>query len=790
MIELTIDEKKVSVEANTTILEAARSVGVYIPTLCEYKGLSPIGSCRVCVVEVEGERKPVASCHVPAANGMVVKTDTPKLWELRKMMVELILATHPLDCPTCDKGGECELQDITHAFDIKAPKYILNNPDRTKAGANPFLYLDFQKCIQCIRCAHYTEEVEGVKSFDYHGSGGYSVEIDKMIDRDTVGESAAGVIAVCPVGSLLDRPFKQHSKRNWDLTTALTTCPHCPDGCQIILNTAENEIFRVTAPSETDFSQGHPCLRGRFGFGFVKHTSRLKAPLMRVNDTPKEVGWDEAFSFAASRIKEIKEKHGPDSIWGVPSPRLVNEEQQVFDSLFSRMGANVVLFNGIGRSSLSGVREVMGDGYVKPLAYIDESDLVLIAGVDLTETNPFIANRVSRNARLKESKAIVVNPRKIELRKAAWRHLAPRPGTEAALLTWIGKLVGARLKPAPAMDWLDKVDEAQLEALTGVGAAVVREAAKALSDAKRPCIIVGDDPSCGDNRYLGTAAANLLILTGKAGAEGSGIFPVLDECNSWGAMAVHKDARDRKALFEAMQEGRVKALYLAGEDPLGDWPAGWGEAMKKVDFLMVQDSNMTKTAEVAHLVLHSRSFAESVGKYSDHEGRERVVNECLKPYDAAKSGFEIINELGKRLLHSIGDSTEKPARKPENIPSKNTVQIPMVSAPKPNKDYPFLLLTGRKLYGSYSLFERCKPLYDAAPEAILEMNSEDAGRMNLTGGSRVRISSEGGSVEVKVSVMDAVLSSNLYLPIHPKNGSQRLFSPDGSPCFVNIAAVV
>ncbi|HLB05626.1 MAG TPA: 2Fe-2S iron-sulfur cluster-binding protein, partial [Thermodesulfobacteriota bacterium] len=159
MIELTINDIKVEVDANTTILDAARSVGIYIPTLCAHKGLSPIGACRVCVVEVEGERKPVASCHVPAQNGMVVRTDSPKLWELRKMMMELILATHPLDCPICDKGGECELQDITHAFDIKENKYKLNNPLRTKVGANPFLYIDFQKCIQCVRCARYTEDI-------------------------------------------------------------------------------------------------------------------------------------------------------------------------------------------------------------------------------------------------------------------------------------------------------------------------------------------------------------------------------------------------------------------------------------------------------------------------------------------------------------------------------------------------------------------------------------------------------------------------------------------------------
>ncbi|MBI4745602.1 MAG: molybdopterin-dependent oxidoreductase [Deltaproteobacteria bacterium] len=430
MIELTIDEKKISVEANTTILDAARSVGIHIPTLCAYRGLSPIGACRVCVVEVEGERKPVASCHVPVQKGMAVRTDTPKLWEIRKMMLELILATHPLDCPICDKGGECELQDITHAFEIKENKYKLNNPLRTKVGANPFLYIDFQKCIQCVRCARYTEDVEGVKAFDYHGSGGYSSEMDRRLEKDFEAESIAGVIAVCPVGSLLERPFKLHSRRPWDLTKTQTTCPHCSDGCQLVLNTSSDKIYRVTAVSETDFSQGHPCLRGRFGYGFINHPSRLKAPLNKIAGVQKEASWDDALERAASNIKDIKEKYGTEAIWGIASPRLTNEEHLAFASLFSSLGeGNVILSSGVGNTAASGVREVMGEGYSIPLSYIENSDLIIVIGSDLTETNPFLANRISRTARLKESRSVVINPRKIELCKSSWRWLAPKPGT-------------------------------------------------------------------------------------------------------------------------------------------------------------------------------------------------------------------------------------------------------------------------------------------------------------------------------------------------------------------------
>ena len=323
-----------------------------------------------------------------------------------------------------------------------------------------------------------------------------------------------------------------------------------------------------------------------------------------------------ALARAASNIKDIKEKYGPEAVWGIASPRLTNEEHLAFASLFSSLGeGNVILSSGVGNTAIVGIREVMGEGYSRPLTCIDKSDLIIVIGSDLTETNPFLANRISRTARLKESRSVVINPRKIELCKSSWRWLAPKPGTEALLLTWIGKRVGASLKSASTADWLKALDEKQLESLTGVSGRLIEEVASAISEAERPCIVVGDDYSYGDNRSLGVAAANLLILTRKADTEGSGLFPVLDESNSWGAVAIHKDARDIRALYQAIKEGRVKALYVAGEDPIGDWPGGWGEVLRTLEFLIVQDSNMTKTAEAADVVLNSQAFAEMDGTY-------------------------------------------------------------------------------------------------------------------------------------------------------------------------------
>ena len=217
MIELTIDEKTISVEANTTILDAARSVGIYIPTLCAYKGLSPIGACRVCVVEVEGGEETCGLLPCPCSKWYGSEDRYPKTVGTQEDDAGAYPCHPSAGLPHMRQRGECELQDITHAFEVKENRYKLNNPLRTKVGANPFLYIDFQKCIQCVRCARYTEDIEGVRAFDYHGSGGYSSEMDRHLEKDPDAESIAGVIAVCPVGSLLDHPFKLHSRRPWDL---------------------------------------------------------------------------------------------------------------------------------------------------------------------------------------------------------------------------------------------------------------------------------------------------------------------------------------------------------------------------------------------------------------------------------------------------------------------------------------------------------------------------------------------------------------------------------------------
>jgi len=298
------------------------------------------------------------------------------------------------------------------------------------------------------------------------------------------------------------------------------------------------------------------------------------------------------------------------------------------------------------------------------------------------------------------------------------------------------------------------------------------------------------DYSYSDNRSLGVAASNLLILMGKADTEASGLFPVLDESNSWGAVAIHNDARDIRALYAAIKEGRVKALYVAGEDPIGDWPTGWEEALRTLEFLIVQDSNMTKTAEAAHVVLPSQTFAEMDGTYLDYQGNARRIKASLKPFGGARPGFEIIGELAKRLRWSIGVPREVSVQKNPagNLSGRNIVPVTILSALEAKKDYPFRLLTGKRLYGSYSLFEKCKPLYDAAPEAILEMNSHDADKLNIKDGSTVRVNSETGSVVVKENIKDEVLPGNVKKTIHPLNGSQKLIAPDGTPCFVTIEA--
>jgi len=326
-LNIKINGREIEAEEGSTILDVAKANGIYIPTLCHHPQLSLQGACRICMVEVKGLPKPVTSCTTPISKDMDVQTDTPVVIKQRETVLELLLSDHPLECATCVAGGQCKLQDLTHDYKIKGNRF---NGEKRKVPVeevNPFIRRDYQRCIQCSRCIRVCDEVRGIGAIQYAKRGFYqkvSTCSDKVLDCIFCGSC----VQQCPVGALTEKPSK-FKYRPWETKQVETTCGYCGVGCSLTLHTKNNEIVKVTSRDDT-LNKGHLCVKGRYGYEFVKSDKRLTTPLIRKDGKLTPASWEEALSYTAKRFKEIKEKHGPDSLGGFSSAKCTNEENYLF----------------------------------------------------------------------------------------------------------------------------------------------------------------------------------------------------------------------------------------------------------------------------------------------------------------------------------------------------------------------------------------------------------------------------------------------------------------------------
>jgi predicted molibdopterin-dependent oxidoreductase YjgC len=326
MVTLTIDGKEVTVPQGTTILEAARSVGIRIPTLCYHDRMNPIGSCRMCVVEIEGYTHPMAACTTPVEDGIEVVTASERLTRIRQDSLKLILVNHPLDCPICDKGGECLLQDLVYEFGIDEVEYRAAKPERDSLYATPLIRYWPDRCIMCLRCVTACREIKGIGAISIEGEG-YGAQV-VTIDPEKC-QSCGECLQVCPTGSLTAdlTPFRG---RPWLVKRVQTTCTYCGCGCQLELNVQNDRVISVTTRDEVGVNHGSLCVKGRFGYEFINSDERLTTPLIKKDGEFQEASWDEALSLVAEKFTAIRDEHGPGAIGGLTSARCTNEENYLF----------------------------------------------------------------------------------------------------------------------------------------------------------------------------------------------------------------------------------------------------------------------------------------------------------------------------------------------------------------------------------------------------------------------------------------------------------------------------
>ncbi|MFQ5585883.1 MAG: NADH-quinone oxidoreductase subunit NuoG [Thermodesulfobacteriota bacterium] len=688
MATLTINGKEVTVEDGTLILDAARRLGYDIPTFCYYKRLSPIGSCRMCLVEIEGQRKLQPSCVTPVMQDMVVNTESPNVLSARAAMLEFLLSNHALDCPVCDKGGECELQDMVHRHGPREGRIteMRNRFHEKDYILSPVIVKNSNRCVQCMRCVRVCREIVGVNALGAVGRGVHQEEtsfVKGPLDCDHCGNC----IEVCPVGCFMRLPYRYKS-RPWDLTGAETVCSYCGTGCQMTVQAREGEVLRVVSNAETGVNNETLCARGRFGFDFVNHPNRLTTPLIKEEGRFREATWDEALSHIEDRLKGVDGTR----VGGIASGRLTNEELYLFQKLMR----SVLRSGNIDSDSrwregtverFAAAMHLSGGG--TSILEAAGADSILIVGSAISNETPVTDYIIRRLSNEKRITIVISSPRRLKLDSSAAVTLRTVPGGEEGLFIALAKalcedeeesvkLPGGDERVERCRKATDDLSWKALSDSTGLSEDEIKSAAQTLITGRTVSLMIGTDLL-----RFGSRMEYLTLLTGLIEASGREIklLPLLDRCNQRGAwdMGVapsllpgYRSARDdegRKAvaskigqnipgagmgcgkMMEAASNGNIDALYVVGEDILSLFPDKKyaRAALEKVGFLVVQDLFVTETALMADVVLPGASFAEKDGTFTNQEGRVQRINKLIDPPGEARPDWQVIADIGRTL---------------------------------------------------------------------------------------------------------------------------------------------
>lgn len=719
LVRVTIDGRTVEVPAGTLVTDAARAADVHVPIFCSHSKLPPLGACRICVVEVGTpklgpDRKPVlgpdgspeiawmpkvqTGCTTPVSEGMAVRTTSPTAVKARKGVMEFLLVNHPLDCPVCDEGGECQLQDLAFAFGHDFSR--MDEAKRTfeSEDLGPIVKKEANRCIVCMRCVRYCDEVMGEDALTAHQRGVHT-EISSFDRQPLACEQCGNCVEVCPVGALTALPYR-FKARPWDLRQHIAICPYCSNGCSVRLGVRGMEILRARGTEFRGVNQEFLCVRGRFGHGFVNAGDRLSAPLVRSGDSLQPASWDEAVAFAATRLRDLAAAHGPGSIAFLGGEKLNAEEQYLFQKLARGvLGTNHVDARTRFTAKVGGAALLKATGGGRPPLGFDELGRVqeaLVLFDDLQGESPFAQAVLVRGQHQKGVHLTVAHPRRVKLARPKFKGdwLGAKPGAEVALVNALTKAVldlgdPAGL-PAEAAAGLGALKSAlagwtpeRIERETGVAPAAVATAAKRLREAERKAIVFGravaEHPQAP---ALLQAIENLAWASGALTAQRSavmyagpnsnsqgaldmglvpdhlpGYVPVGDAAGrepfekSWGRTLDATPGLDARGILEAAAAGRVKALWIASDHVLRSAPdrALVEKALATAELVIVNELFLTGTAQAAHVVFPAAAFAEKDGVVVNCERRLQKSTRALSPRRGARADWEVFQAVAQAL---------------------------------------------------------------------------------------------------------------------------------------------
>ncbi|MBP0581576.1 formate dehydrogenase subunit alpha [Labrys sp. LIt4] len=696
MVTLTIDGQEITVPEGTSIMRAAMEMGTQIPKLCATDMMDAWGSCRMCLVEIEGRNGTPASCTTPVAPGIKVKTQTPRLAEIRKGVMELYISDHPLDCLTCAANGDCELQDMAGAVGLREVRYGYegdNHLGLDKDTSNPYFTFDTSKCIVCSRCVRACEEVQGTFALTISGRGFESRVSPGMNEAffDSECVSCGACVQACPTATLTENKVIEIGQPEHSV---VTTCAYCGVGCAFKAEMRGEEVVRMVPYKDGKANRGHSCVKGRFAWGYATHKERILKPMIRskITDPWKEVSWEEAIAYTASEFKRIQAKHGKASIGGITSSRCTNEETYLVQKLIR---------GGFGNNNVDtcarvchsptgyGLGQTFGTSAgTQDFDSVEDSDVIVVIGANPTDGHPVFGSRMKK--RLREgARLIVIDPRKTDIVRTphveADYHLPLLPGTNVAILTAMAHVivteglvaedyVRERCDWDEFQNWAAFVADPRhspeaVEQYTGVPAELVRGAARLYATGGNGAIYYGlgvTEHSQGSTTVM--AIANLAMATGNIGRRGVGVNPLRGQNNVqgscdmgsfphelpgyrhiagdevrhafeelWGVQLDKEPGLRIPNMLDAAVEGSFLGLYVQGEDIVQSDPdtKHVTAGLAAMECVVVQDLFLNETANYAHVFLPGSSFLEKDGTFTNAERRIQRVRKVMSP----KAGY-------------------------------------------------------------------------------------------------------------------------------------------------------